>query len=70
MTRFLLVSATLLLLAGCGLGETAASVPGEAIAKAEELKQAKAAQAKIEQQLEDAGRVAEEQRKAGEAASQ
>jgi hypothetical protein len=55
------------LLAGCGLGETAATTAALAEAKAEEAKAAKETQAKIEQQIEDAQAVAAEQRAAMEA---
>jgi len=57
-------------LAGCGLGETAATTAAIAESKAQELKQAKETQAKIEQQLEDTQKVDAQRRADAEAAGQ
>ena len=57
-------------LTGCGLGETAATTAQIAEMKAQEMKAGKEAQAKIEQQLQDAQAAAAKQRDAAEAASQ
>ena len=57
-------------LAGCGLGETAATTAAIAESKAQELKQAKETQAKIEQQLEDTQKVEAQRRADAEAAGQ
>jgi len=70
MTRYGALIALLGMLAGCGLGETAATTAAIAESKAQELKQAKETQAKIEQRLEDAQKVAAQQRADAEAAGQ
>ncbi len=74
MIRLIASAATgalmLCLLAGCGLGETAATTAAIAEMKAQEAKAAKETQAKIEQQLQDAQAAAAQQRDAAEAASQ
>jgi len=75
MTKRLMLSAAMgvlmvTLLAGCGLGETAATTAALAEAKAQEAKAAKEAQAKIEKGLEDAQAVAAQQREAAEAATE
>lgn len=70
MMRFLPAIALLGLLAGCGLGETAATTATIAESKAQEVKAGKALEARVQQQLEDARRTAEEQRKAAEAAGE
>jgi len=70
LTRYLigllLPALAVTLLAGCGLGETAATTAAMAEAKAQEIKAAKATQAKIEKQLEDAQAAAAQQREAAE----
>lgn len=66
MVRIVTIVALLLTLSGCGLGETAATAGAGAAAKAEELKQAKQTQERIEQRLDDANRQAAEQRRAAE----
>jgi len=60
--RLLVLAAGLALLAGCGLGETAATTAAIAEAKAQEIKAGKATQAKIEKQLEEAQAAAAQQR--------
>jgi alpha-D-ribose 1-methylphosphonate 5-triphosphate synthase subunit PhnG len=70
MIRYIAPLVALGLLAGCGLGETAATTATIAEAKAQEAKAAKEMQAKMEQGLEDAQAAAQEQRAAAEAASE
>ena len=67
-----LAALTLLLLstAGCGLTETVGGAATEATAKAEELKQAKATEARVQNDLDTAARASAAQRQAAEAASQ
>jgi hypothetical protein len=62
--------ALMVLTSGCGLAETAGTTAAIAESKAEELKQAKQTQAKIEQKLDDAQEAAAAQRKAAEDAGQ
>jgi hypothetical protein len=64
-----LLTATMVLvaaLAGCGLAET--GIAGAS--KAEELRQAKETEARMQRQIDAAYQQAAEQRRAGEAASQ
>jgi ABC-type enterochelin transport system substrate-binding protein len=70
MIRYIAPMVMLALLAGCGLGETAATTAALAEAKAQEVKSAKETQAKIEQKLQDAQAAAAEQRAAAEAATE
>jgi hypothetical protein len=64
------LTGALLILAGCGLGESAASAAAGGVSKAEEVKQGRATQERVEQQLEDAQAAAAAQRAAAEAASE
>jgi hypothetical protein len=57
-------------LAGCGLAETGASAAAGGVSKAEEARQAKETEARIQQQIDAAQAQAAEQRRAAEAASQ
>jgi hypothetical protein len=68
--RIVIPVGLLLVLAGCGLSETASTTASLAEAKAKEAQAAKESQARIEQSLEDARAVADEQRAAMEEASQ
>jgi sensor domain CHASE-containing protein len=70
MIRYIAPLAALVLLSGCGLGETASTTAALAEAKAQEVKAAKETQAKIEKQLDEAQAAAAAQRDAAEAASQ
>jgi len=56
--------------AGCGLTETVGAAATDATAKAQELKQAKATEARAQSELDAAMRAAAEQRQEGEKASQ
>ena len=56
--------------AGCGLVETVGSAATDATAKAQELKQAKATEARAQNELDAAARAAAEQRQEAEKASQ
>ena len=56
--------------AGCGLVETVGSAATDATAKSQELKQAKATEARAQSELDAAARAAAEQRQEGERASQ
>jgi hypothetical protein len=64
--RYLAPAVATALLAGCGLGETAATTAAMAEAKAQEIKAARETQAKIEKRLDDAQAVAAQQREAAE----
>ncbi len=66
LIRCLAPAVAMAVLAGCGLGETAATTAAMAEAKAQEIKAAKQTQAKIEKQLEDAQATAAHQREAAE----
>lgn len=52
------------LLAGCGLGETAATATAAGASGAEAARQAKETQVRIQEQIEEAQRKAAEQRRA------
>jgi hypothetical protein len=56
--------------AGCGLTETVGAAATDATAKAQELKQAKATQARVQSDLAAAARASAEQRQEAEKASQ
>ena len=56
--------------AGCGLTETVGSAATEASTKAHEIKQGKATEARVQNELDAAMRAAAAQRQAGEAATQ
>ena len=60
--RSLALAASLAVLAGCGMAETASTTAAIAEAKAQEIKAAKETQARIEQKLEDAQAAAAQQR--------
>ena len=64
--QYLAPAVAMALLAGCGLGETAATTAAIAQAEAQEIKAAKETQAKIEQKLQDAQAAAAQQRAEGE----
>jgi hypothetical protein len=70
MARSLALLAVMLSLAGCGLAETGAAAAAGGVSKAEELKQAKKTEARVQQQIDDAYRQAADQRRAAESASQ
>jgi hypothetical protein len=53
-------------IAGCGLTETVGSAAADATAKAQELKQAKATEARVRNDLDAAARASAEQRQAAE----
>jgi hypothetical protein len=57
-------------LAGCGLGETAASAAAGAGSQAEQAKEALKTEASVKQQLDAAAALAAQQRQAAEAGSQ
>jgi hypothetical protein len=67
LAAFILLAASL---AGCGLTETVSSAATDATAKAQEIKEGKATQARAQAQLNAAMNAAAAQRQAGEAASQ
>ena len=69
MLRYLALTGTLLILSGCGLGESAATAAAGGVSKAEEVKRAHATQERVEQKLEDAQQAAAAQRAAAEAES-
>jgi hypothetical protein len=57
-------------LAGCGLAETGIAGAAAGASKAEELRQAKETEARMQKQIDAAYQQAAEQRRAGEAAAQ
>jgi hypothetical protein len=65
--KYLVLVGALLALAGCGLGESAASAAAGGASKAEEMKQASKTLESVEQRLDDAQSTAREQREAAEA---
>ena len=65
-----LVAAGTLVFGGCGLAETGASAAVGGVSKAEEVKQAKETEARVQQQIDAATRQAAQQRSAAEAAAQ
>jgi hypothetical protein len=69
MRNALLLSATLLLTTGCGLADVGAVGASSATSRAEELKQAKQTEARVQQQVDAAYKQAADQRDAAEAAS-
>jgi hypothetical protein len=69
MTRILLLVPALLI-AGCGLGETAVSSASGASAEVSEAQQAKRTEEHVKQQLDDAANTAKEQREAAERSAQ
>jgi hypothetical protein len=74
MPRSLALLATTMVLAatlaGCGLAETGIAGAAGGASKAEELRQAKETEARVQRQVDAAYQQAAEQRRAGEAASQ
>jgi len=64
--RYLAPLATVALLAGCGMAETAATAGAMAEAKAQEAKSAKETEARIEQKLQEAQDAAAQQRENAE----
>ncbi len=67
--RPLLLTALLLSLGGCGLGDAGSSAATAAKLKAQEAEQARTTKAAIEAQLDAANQQAEQRRKEAEAAS-
>lgn len=67
--RPLLLTALLLSLAGCGLGDAGSSAATAAKLKAQEAEQAQTTKAAIEAQLDAANQQAEQRRKEAEAAN-
>lgn len=67
--RPLLLTALLISLAGCGLGDAGSSAATAAKLKAQEAEQARTTKAAIEAQLDAANQQAEQRRKEAEAAS-
>ena len=67
MRNALLIAATVLLLAGCGLADVGAAGATAATSRAEEVEQAKQTEARIQQQIDAANQQAADQRKAAEA---
>jgi hypothetical protein len=63
--KYAALMVAMLVLAGCGLGESAAAAGGAS--KAEEAKQASKTLESVEQRLDDAQSTAREQREAAEA---
>ena len=70
MKRMLFLFMACLTLAGCGLGETAASAAAGASSEAENAKEALKTEARVKQQLDEAAALAAQQRQAAEASSQ
>jgi len=70
MLRTLAVAGLVVTLAGCGLAETGAAAAAGGVSKAEEIRQGKQTEARVQQQLDAAYQQAAEQRRAAEAASQ
>lgn len=69
-TSLIATAVASLLLAGCGLAETTAVTASEAAAAAEQVKQGKEMQAKVQNDVEAAQRAADEQRARAEDAAQ
>lgn len=67
--RPLLLTALLMSLTGCGLGDAGGSAATAAKLKAQEAEQARTTKAAIEAQLDAANQQAEQRRKGAEAAS-
>jgi hypothetical protein len=65
--KSLLLVGAMLALAGCGLGESAASAAAGGASKAEEVKAAQETLESVEQRLDAAQDIAREQREAAEA---
>jgi hypothetical protein len=63
LAAFILLAASI---AGCGLTETVGSAATDAAAKAQELKEAKATEARVHNELEAAARASAEQRQTAE----
>jgi hypothetical protein len=57
-------------IAGCGLTETVGSAAADATSKAQEIKQGKATEARVQNELDAAARASAEQRQAAEKDSQ
>ena len=57
-------------IAGCGLTETVGSAAADAASKAQEIKQGKATEARVQSELDAAARAAADQRHAAEKDSQ
>jgi hypothetical protein len=57
-------------LAGCGLAETAGSAATNGASAAQQVEEGRKAEARVQQQLDDANRAAAQQREAAEQASQ
>jgi hypothetical protein len=70
MLRSLIVLASFLPLAGCGLGETAVSAAAGGASEAQQARDAKKTEQRFQQQLEDATHAAEQQHNADEAAAE
>ena len=70
MAQPLALIPVVLCLTACGVAETGAAAATEAAAKAEEIRQGRQIEGRVQQQIDAAYQQAAEQRKAGEAASQ
>jgi hypothetical protein len=69
MLRSLILLASFLPLAGCGLGETAVSAAAGGASEAQQARDAKATEQRFQQRLEEATHTAEKQHNADEAAA-
>jgi curli biogenesis system outer membrane secretion channel CsgG len=70
MRQAVLLTALLLALTGCGLAETGVTAGAGAASKADEVREGKRAEARVQQQIDAAYSRDAEQRKAAEAESQ
>ena len=73
MHRSLILTATALvgaLLVGCGLAETGAAAAAGGVSQAEQVRQAKQTEARVQQQLDAAYQQAADQRRKAETESQ
>ena len=70
MTRALALLSLILSLTGCGVAETGTAAATAATARAAEIRQGQATEARVREQLDAAYKQAAEQRNAADAASQ
>ena len=70
MIRLVAILTLAVSLGGCGVTETVGAAATDAAAKAQELKQAKATEAQVQQRLDAAAQAAAAQRQAAETAAQ
>ena len=70
MSKPLILLVPFLLLAGCGLGETAISAAAGGASEAQQARDAKATEQRFQQQFEEATRAVEKRHDADEAANQ